>query len=84
VCRSIGKTSEEFFFWKIYSGSEIDLFWRHGGRRWGIEFKYADAPQKTRSMSVAMKDLGRYRLTADITVLPLKEVPADWQYPVRV
>ena len=96
VCRSIGKTSEDFFFWKIHSGSEIDLFWRHGGRRWGIEFKYADAPKKTRSMLVALKDLGlnhlwivypgkqRYRLTEDITVLPLKEVSADWKYPGRV
>jgi predicted AAA+ superfamily ATPase len=96
VCRSIGKNSEDFFFWKIHSSSEIDLFWKHAGRRWGIEFKYADAPKKTRSMLAAMQDLGlnhlwivypgkqRYRLTEDITVLPLVEVPADWKYPSRV
>lgn len=92
VCRSIGKNSEAFFYWKIHSGSEIDLFWMHGGGRWGIEFKYADAPRKTRSMSIAMKDLSlkhlliiypgkqRYRLAEDITVLPLAEVPAEWHY----
>jgi hypothetical protein len=93
VSRSIGKNSEDLFFWKIHSGSELDLFWRHAGRNWGIEFKYADAPKKTRSMSIAMKDLTlthmwivypgkqRYRLTEDITVLPLAEVPAAWEYP---
>jgi predicted AAA+ superfamily ATPase len=93
ACQSIGKSSENFFFWKIHSGSELDLFWRHGGKRWGMEFKYADAPKKTRSMSVIMKDLAldhlwviypgkqRYRLTKNITVLPLSEVPANWSDP---
>jgi predicted AAA+ superfamily ATPase len=96
ACQSIGKSSENYFFWKIHSGSELDLFWRHGGRRWGMEFKYADAPKKTRSMSVVMKDLAldhlwviypgkqRYRLTKNITVLPLSEVPAKWTYPDQV
>ena len=93
VCRSIGKNSEDFFFWKIHSGSELDLFWRHGGKCWGIEFKYADAPKKTRSMSIVMKDLNLthfwivypgkqlYRLSEDITVFPLAEVPHVWEYP---
>jgi len=93
ACRSIGKSNEELYFWKIHSGSELDLFWRHGGRRWGLEFKYTDAPQKTRSMSIAIKDLDlnhlwviypgkqRYRLSDKITVLPLSEVPVNWMYP---
>ncbi|MBW1890769.1 MAG: ATP-binding protein [Deltaproteobacteria bacterium] len=93
ACRSIGKSSENFYYWKIHSGSELDLFWRHGGGRWGMEFKYADAPRKTRSMSIVMNDLAlehlwviypgkqRYRLSEDITVLPLSEVPANWKYP---
>ncbi len=96
ACRSIGKSSENFFFWKIHSGSELDLFWNHGGKRWGIEFKYTDAPKKTRSMSIVMNDLGldhlwtlypgkqSYRLADNMTVLPLSEVPVSWKYPSRV
>ena len=44
-------------FWKVHSGSELDLFWQHAGKNWGIEFKYADAPKITRSMGVVMQDL---------------------------
>ncbi len=93
ACRSIGKSSENFYFWKIHSGSEVDLFWMHGGRRWGVEFKYADAPRGTQSMSIVINDLAldhlwviypgkqRYRLSENITVLPLSEVPVKWEYP---
>jgi len=93
TCRSIGKSNENFYFWKIHSGSELDLLWMHAGRRWGVEFKYADAPRKTRSMSIVIDDLAlehlwvvypgkqRYRLSKSITVLPLSEVPAKWEYP---
>ena len=33
-----------------------------GGRRWGFEFKYADAPRTTKSMRVALDDLKLQRL----------------------
>lgn len=93
VCRSIGIGSENFYFWKIHSGSELDLFWMHGGRRWGVEFKYADAPKKTQSMSIVIDDLALdhlwviypgkqcYRLSENITVISLSEVPTSWEYP---
>ena len=37
--------------------SELDLFWQHAGKNWGVEFKYADAPKMTRSMGVVLQDL---------------------------
>jgi hypothetical protein len=33
-----------------------------GGRRWGFELKYADAPRTTKSMRVALDDLKLERL----------------------
>lgn len=92
VCQSIAKKDSEFYFWKVHSGSELDLFWQHAGKNWGVEFKYADAPKMTRSMSVVIQDLdierlwvvypGReaYPLGKRITVLPLTQIPASWVY----
>lgn len=94
--RSIGKTSENFYFWKIHSGSELDLFWMHEGKRWGVELKYTDAPRRTRSMSIVIDDLAldhlwviypgkqTYQLSENITVLPLADVPVKWKYPDRL
>ena len=85
LCRSIGKNDNDFYFYNVHSGSELDLFWQQKGRNWGAEFKYADAPRLTRSMSVVMQDLDlahlfviypgkkTYRLAEKITVLPLGE-----------
>ena len=67
-------------------GAELDLFFQGGGRSWGVEFKFADAPKLTRSMRIAQKDLSlehlwvvypgkeRYRLDQRVTVVPLAEV----------
>lgn len=33
-----------------------------GGKRYGFQFKYADAPARTRSMLIALEDLGLQRL----------------------
>jgi predicted AAA+ superfamily ATPase len=91
--KSIGKNENDCYFWKVHSGSEIDLLWQHSGKTYGIEFKYADAPRTTRSMTIAMQDLqlehlwvvypgdSRYRLDPKITVWPLQEIAAHWQYP---
>ena len=53
----IDKKSNEVYFWSTHSGAEVDLFWKHGGRNYGAEFKFSDAPGTTKSMRVAMKDL---------------------------
>ena len=49
--------TRDAYFWGTHGGAELDLFIRHHGKRYGFEFKYADAPGSTRSMRVALKDL---------------------------
>jgi predicted AAA+ superfamily ATPase len=46
------------YFWATQAGAELDVLLLAGGRRWGFEVKYADAPGVTRSMRVALADLG--------------------------
>lgn len=46
------------YFYKVHSGTELDLFFLHRGKRIGVEVKREDAPRTTRSMHVAMDDLG--------------------------
>ncbi len=45
------------FFWSTYSGAELDLFFLHKGRRYGIEFKFNEAPAVTKSMRTALETL---------------------------
>jgi predicted AAA+ superfamily ATPase len=90
VARSITKADHDLYFWKVHSGSELDLFWQQGGKNWGIEFKYADAPRLTRSMKITIEDLelehlwivypgkSDYQLAENITVLPLKDILSHW------
>jgi predicted AAA+ superfamily ATPase len=75
------------YFWATHGGAELDLMIHRGGRRYGFEFKYSDAPGTTRSMRVALTDLRldrlfvvypghrRFDLDERITALPLSEVP---------
>jgi len=92
VAKSLGKRDQELFFWHTHAGAELDLFWQSKGKNWGVEFKYCDAPTITKSMRVAIKDLNlthlwiiypgnkRYSINKNITVLPLKDIPAIWKY----
>jgi hypothetical protein len=48
---------DEAYFWATHTGAELDLLMFRYGRRVGVEFKRADAPALTRSMSIAMQDL---------------------------
>jgi uncharacterized protein len=50
------------FFWATHAGAELDLLLMKGGKRWGFEFKCADAPVMTKSMHVALNDLKLERL----------------------
>jgi predicted AAA+ superfamily ATPase len=47
----------EAYFWHTQGGAELDLLVFLNGRRYGFEFKYADAPRITRSLQVAKEDL---------------------------
>lgn len=49
------------YFWHTQGGAELDLLLFFGGKRYGFEFKYADAPAVTRSLLVARSDLGLER-----------------------
>jgi len=85
--RHLGLTDQEVYFWATHAGAELDLFWVRHGRSWGVEFKYADAPRRTRSMQAACADLelehlwvvypgdATIRLDRNITAIPLAAVP---------
>jgi hypothetical protein len=60
VARIVGERN--LHFWATQAGAELDLMVQAGGRRFGIEIKYADAPGATRSMRTALADLGLERL----------------------
>ena len=74
------------YFWATHSGAELDLLVMRGGKRLGFEFKYTDAPKRTRSMRIALEDLSldrlwvvypgaqEYDLDDDISVIPLTAV----------
>ena len=77
------------YFWATHAGAELDLLVMHNGKRYGFEFKFSEAPSTTRSMHVAMDDLGlqhlwivhagphAYPLTERISAIPLTEVNAS-------
>ena len=45
------------YYWATHNGAELDLLFTHRGRRYGVEFKFHEAPAATRSMHVAINDL---------------------------
>ena len=45
------------YFWSTFSGAELDLLLFHGGKRFGFEFKFSEAPTTTRSMHSAVETL---------------------------
>lgn len=53
---------DQAWFWRTQAGAELDLLVMRNGRRYGFEFKLSDNPATTRSMTVAMQDLGLERL----------------------
>ena len=56
ILRIIG--SVEPYFWSTYSGAEVDLFFSKNGKRYGIECKFNEAPKISKSMHIAINDLG--------------------------
>lgn len=79
--------SRDLYFWATQAGAELDLMVRIQSRRYGFEFKYADAPGTTRSMHIAVRDLSlehlwiiypghqEYSLDDKISVFPLDSIP---------
>jgi len=50
--------TRDAYFWGTHNGAELDLMVMTRGKRHGFECKYADAPGTTKSMHVALEDLG--------------------------
>jgi predicted AAA+ superfamily ATPase len=58
VVRALGARPEQCHFWATHQGAELDLLVVRDGRRRGFEFKRTDAPGVTKSMHIALRDLG--------------------------
>jgi len=58
VTQRLGARREECFFWSTYQGAKLDLLVVRGKRRIGFEMKRSEAPEVTKSMQIAMADLG--------------------------
>lgn len=79
--------TRDAYFWASHAGAELDLLVLLGGKRYGFEFKYADAPAATRSMYVAIEDLALdhlwvvypgpqpYPLRDRLSVIPAASIP---------
>jgi len=73
------------YFWSTQRGAELDLLLLRRGKRWGFEFKCTDAPATTKSLRIALADLGldhlwvvypgqtAYPLDLRISALPLRD-----------
>jgi len=53
---------DEAFFWATHQGAEIDLVLLRGGELRGVECKRTDTPRLTRSIKIALQDLGLQRV----------------------
>lgn len=49
--------AHDAYCWGTHAGAELDLMLVRGGRKYGVEFKYADAPRMTKSLHIALDDL---------------------------
>jgi predicted AAA+ superfamily ATPase len=79
--------TRDAYFWATHAGAELDLFVSLAGKRYGFEFKYADAPGPSRSMHVAIQDLRlehlwviypgheEYALSDTVSVIPIDRFP---------
>ena len=76
----------EAYFWATHNGAELDLLFFYGGKRYGMEVKFSEAPEITRSMQTALHDLDlsylwvvypgtqAYQVNKRISVLPFQEI----------
>ncbi len=51
------KADKDAYFYKTHGGAELDLLIMRGGKRYGFEFKFQDAPRPTKSMHGVLEDL---------------------------
>src|SRR4030042_2542197 len=77
---------DEAFFWGVHAAAEIDLVFQKKAELYGIEVKYAQAPNLTQSMRSALKELSlkhlwiiypgkeSYPLDRNVTAIPLEDL----------
>jgi len=65
----------EAYFWATHGVAELDLLFFANGKRYGIEVKFSEAPEVTRSMYLALEELD----LAHIWVV----YPGEDSYPVH-
>ena len=58
VIDHLGLQEDQVHFWATHGGAELDLLLVRGAKRAGIEIKRTSAPKVTRSMHIAIDDLG--------------------------
>jgi len=85
IIRATGAERDAYFY-RTHAGTELDLVIVRGGKRYGFEIKFEDAPRPTTSIFAALDDLQlekvflvysgdrAYPLTDRIELLPLGEV----------
>ena len=78
---------QKLYFWATHSSAELDLLLFYKGKRYGIEVKFNEAPEITRSMQTALHDLNlsylwviypgseAYQVDKQISVLSLQKIP---------
>jgi predicted AAA+ superfamily ATPase len=89
----VNTPGEEAFFYAIHGGSNLDLYFPN--RSLGVEIKRRDAPRKSRSMEIAMHDLGlnelivvypgarNYELGENIKAMSLEGAILDFKKNVK-
>lgn len=87
VIRACGAERDAYYY-RTHAGTELDLMIMRGGKRYGFEFKFEDAPATTKSMHHAIEDLEldhlwvvspgtrALPLTDRISIMPLMHVPS--------
>jgi hypothetical protein len=53
---------DDAYFWGTHAGAELDLLLLRQGKRFGVEFKFSDAPSLTKSLRIALADLKLERI----------------------
>jgi predicted AAA+ superfamily ATPase len=46
------------YFWGTHAGAELDMMFVYHGKNFGLEIKFTEAPKTTKSMHIAIEDLG--------------------------
>lgn len=57
VEQMINRLETPCYFWATHGGADLDLLTTWNSKKMGVEIKYSDAPQITKSMLIAIEDL---------------------------